>query len=226
MTDNWERAVTMTHEIDELTSGSDHLASPPAQRGYARGRATREASVTAATEAFADAGYNGSSLRDIATRVGITHPGLLRHFPTKVALLEAVLLHRDAETFRTLDEIREAGAGFLDGLLHLVALNQERHSIIELYMALAMEATSPNHPAHDYYVRRYERTLRNIITGLAVEEQNGNLTPGLDLAKTARNLISVMDGLQLQWLLSLNGPPEGRFEMVEHLRAHLDTIRA
>ena len=51
--------------------------------GYAKGRAKLRDILDQATALFGEAGYRGTSLREIAARCGISHPGLLHHFPTK-----------------------------------------------------------------------------------------------------------------------------------------------
>ena len=58
-----------------------------------RGDATRELVLDAALEMFVEQGYRATSVRDIAARCGMTHPGLLYHFPSKAALLMACLLY-------------------------------------------------------------------------------------------------------------------------------------
>src|SRR5687767_5061248 len=129
------------------------VTPPGDRRGYSKGRIRREDIIAAARAVYAEAGYHGSSLREIAKRAGITHAGLLYYFPTKEALLAAVLERRDAEDAER--ERLQATPG-VDVLRHFLALAEHnvRHpGIVDLYSRLAAEAVAADHPAHDYFVR-------------------------------------------------------------------------
>jgi len=47
--------------------------------------------LDAAFDVFAERGYDAGSMRDIASRVGVTEPALYRHFPSKEALFLSLM---------------------------------------------------------------------------------------------------------------------------------------
>ena len=70
------------------------------------GRSARsEAILDGAAQMFAEHGYHGASLRNIADQVGLSHPGMLHHFPTKDTLLDAVIDRMEAHAQGALDRI-------------------------------------------------------------------------------------------------------------------------
>jgi AcrR family transcriptional regulator len=168
--------------------------------GYLKGRIRREDIITTAVGVYAEAGYRASSLREIARRVGITHAGLLYYFPTKEALLAAVLERRDAED--TERERLSVPPG-LDALRRLIALagyNVRHPGIVDVYSRLAAEAVAAEHPAHDYFERHYATARRYVVDSFRVLAARGELREGVDPELAGLNLVALADGLQVQWL--------------------------
>lgn len=200
------------------------LEQPRRERGYAKGRATRVQIVEAAMVLFGEVGYRSASLREIASRVGISHPGLIHHFPTKEVLLAAVLEHRDEMDDSALSADLASGTGLMDAVVRLVRRNAERPGIVELFTTLAAEATAPDHPAHQYFRERYTTTVALLTRELETLRTDGALRTGVVPASAARAITALMDGLQVQWLIERGD--DDQVDMAMAIRDALDLYLA
>ena len=211
----------MTETTD---AGPTDAAAKPRGRGrprgsYAKTRKTREAILEAALAVFAKGGYRRGSIREIAEAVGMSEAGLLHHFPTKSALLAEVLDLRDQHSLELAPIDGPDPLETLRGLVELARYNASVPGVVELYCTLSAEATTPDHPAHDYFVRRYRFTVESLANTFARAADRGALRPGLSPASAARATVAMMDGLQVQWLLDRES-----VDMAEELEAYLRGI--
>ncbi len=171
-----------------------------------RGGATRELVLDTALEMFAEQGYRVTSVREIAARCGMTHPGLLYHFPSKGGLLLEALQRRDeldcVECENGEIEFAQlAPRALLRHLVNSATDNATKRGIVELFANLSVEATTPDHPAHEYFVDRYATLRATVIKGLEELASTHALRPDVVPVIAAAHLIALMDGLQIQWLL-------------------------
>ncbi len=192
--------------------------------GYAKGRAKRAEAIQAAIVSIAESGFHGASLRDIAARAGISHAGLLYHFPTKAHLLKAVLERRDEVDGADVAEDVAQGRSFLEAMVRLAARNARRRPLVEAFAVLAAEATTPDHPAHAYFQMHYATGVALATQGFRELQLAGRLRPEADPPHEGRQWIALMDGLQIQWLQSLTNPDAPALDMEAELRYRLDLL--
>ncbi|MFE9041313.1 TetR/AcrR family transcriptional regulator [Streptomyces sp. NPDC012421] len=168
-----------------------------ARTARTRSEERRAEILRAALEVIAERGYRGATLGSVAERVGLTQQGLLHYFPTKEALLVAVLEERDRwDTSGGRD--REGWR--LDLLDSLVEYNAMRPGIVQTFSALLGESVTDGHPAREFFTERYAQ-VRASMTEVLRLEFGERLPGGLTPERAAPLLTAVMDGLQYQWLL-------------------------
>jgi AcrR family transcriptional regulator len=189
--------------------------------GYAPGRARRARIVADAMRLFTRGGFASTSMQEIADAVGVSKSTLFHHYPSKDALLLAVLQARDAAIAERSPQV--SGLPAADALRTIVAgarENSEREpGLIEVYAVLSCEASPADHPAHAYFARRFEGALAYFTGTFVTAARQGTLAPGLDPAAEALWLLALWDGLQFQWMYA---PDE--IDIAAHLAAHLDQV--
>lgn len=179
------------------------MAGDQRARGtYPVGNRRRQKILDAALREFADRGYRGTSLNRIAERTGISEAGLRHHFPNKDALLVAVLEQRDAESeLPSPDQAPLTGIADLEHHVLIVEGNTANAELARLFTVLTAEATTSGHPASSWAVERYRAIRASVEHGIRGGIESGEFRVDADPARIARQIVAVMDGLQLQWLL-------------------------
>ena len=188
---------------------SSHRRGP-----YAKTAGRINGILDAAVELFAVNGYRSTTMKDIAENAGISQPGLLHHFPSKADVLVALLRRREERALIRAEESEDLPP--VDRILTVVRDVEDNRTLIALHCVLTAEATSPDHPAHEFFKTRYHRIQERTTASFRHLLEQGLLKPGTDPARLARTMVAVIDGLHVQWLLA----PES-VDIAAELRAFL-----
>ena len=183
---------------------------------YAKSRAVQTEILDRAASAFAERGFHGASMRDIAAAAGLTPPGLTHHFTDKAELLLAVLARRDALTAERLNAAEEQSSAHK--LLDVAQDNRKDSRAARLFTTMAAEAGDPNHPAHVWFKDRYARAKALTTSIVRRGQENGEFRSDISADAVAETIIAVLDGLQIQEQLDPSMDP---FQPLEALLTSL-----
>ncbi|XVQ07190.1 TetR/AcrR family transcriptional regulator [Spirillospora sp. CA-255316] len=193
--------------------------TPPAQakgpgkrrRGPNSSTPTRRAQIVrAALESFAQHGYERASLRDIAARAHVTHAALFRHFSSKDELLLAALAQREEDEEKLAARILESGMAGESVLSAVLSDEFNNPDYQRNWMALAIAATDPAHPAHEFFTGRRER-MRTRFSSSSLPTSRDSAYLSADEKVTL--VLAMIDGLRIQSLLDPSRETLGLLEV-------------
>ena len=191
------------------------------RRRSRKGEERRAEILTAAMRRFAEDGYQNAAIGDIARDVGLSLPGLLHHFPTKVDLLLAILAKRDLESADFIGHYRSDLPGLLKGMVEVFRRNAGMVEVVRAFAILNAESLMKDHPAKAWFLDRATAMQNGIAATFERAIADGTIDGRIDSRAMAAELIAVMDGLQMLWLRD----PD-RFDMVGGLEAYVDRLLA
>lgn len=167
-----------------------------------RGAARREAILDAATRLIGRHGSRAVTLGEVAAEAGVTRPGLLHHFPSKDALIDATLTHHEERSAPAFARLAEPGG--LASVALLVEVARKDHADREqltLWARMVSESVEPGAPRHARLQRRY-RLMRGVVEGFLVQaRERGELATGVDPRAEATALLAFLNGIETSWLL-------------------------
>ncbi|MCX4704286.1 TetR/AcrR family transcriptional regulator [Streptomyces sp. NBC_01352] len=173
--------------------------------GHATQSETRARILEACAAAFAGSGVQGASTREVARRAGVSQAALMRHFPRKEDLLLGVLELRDRRCTSFLESAEALDAAArplqaLRGMLAVLADNERQPGLVELHCVLSAEAAQTGHPAHAFYAERYRGLHQFYATVFRALAERHELSSSLPLGTLATMTVSLVNGVQQQWL--------------------------
>jgi AcrR family transcriptional regulator len=169
-------------------------------------RRTREATevrrariIEEAIGLFGERGYYGFTIGELGKRCGLSNPGLLHYFPSKLDVLLQVLAEletRESEFMEPLFQqaVHESGSkAAVRTMLRAMGIRIAAHpENLRVLVELQAESLSPEHPAHEWWVRR-DAITRQFIADI--------LRPYVPRPESvARQVLALMDGFCTLWL--------------------------
>jgi AcrR family transcriptional regulator len=190
-------------------------------RGQAkRGEDRRRAIVDAALAVFAEKGFRGSALAEVAERCGLTAAGILYHFGSKEALLLAVIAERDRRAGQLLPDWSGDRPELLRQLVVFAELCEREPGLAALHTVLQAESIDPSAPAHEYFLERSRFLRAGLAELLARGQAAGHVRPDVDCRAKADEIIAYFDGAATVWLLDRST------SLVELYTTYLDDLIA
>jgi AcrR family transcriptional regulator len=163
-----------------------------------RGAARREQILDEAVELFAERGYRGSGLLELAKRLGTSHVLILHHFGTKEGLLRAVVDRRE----QIMEQLVEQVEG--TGIIGLTDIHPpfEPEVLTRLETVLRVENLDAGDPLHDYFVEKIQRTRNVIANEIRTGQERGEIRSDIDPELKAVEIVAFGIGMETQSLLT------------------------
>jgi AcrR family transcriptional regulator len=169
-------------------------------------RRTREAAavrrariIEAAIGLFGERGYYGFTIQELGKRCGLSNPGLLHYFPSKIDVLLQVLAELEARETEFMEPLFQqatqegASKAAVQTMLRALVVRATAHpENLRVLVELQAESLSPEHPAHAWWLRR-DAITRQFIADI--------LRPYVPRPEAvARQVLAMLDGFCTQWL--------------------------
>ncbi|ROS36489.1 TetR family transcriptional regulator [Curtobacterium sp. PhB78] len=191
---------TFVNTLDSLTYADRMTTTTPGKRGpYASTTKRRQTIVQAVVELVDELGHENVTTALVSQRSGTSETTVLYHFPSKDHLLVAALGAIED------DEADRAHVTLEDTLLDARAFRRladpDPHDPrFRLLNSMKGSASLAGHPAAEYFAQRNARIVDLFARLLEHSQKAGLAHPNADPWLTARQVISVWDGLSQLWV--------------------------
>lgn len=166
-------------------------------RRYRTSSLSRERILEAATELFAQKGYAGTGVDQLAARSGIAKTAIYYHFGNKAGLLAAALERAASAWIEGIDHAsRQGGSGpsrLERGLAGMRSLLEEKPWILKLMHILALEVAEEKPDIRETLQAILRRAREAIVTGM--RDALGVEVP--DAEGVAKLILGSLDGIAM-----------------------------
>jgi AcrR family transcriptional regulator len=164
---------------------------------------------------FGTRGLKGTSIGAIAESLGLTDSGVLHHFGTKAALIDAVVnrsVQRQTSQMQAL--VEPGGLEAIRRMAQWGEIVEETPELVALQIILSSEAILEDSVVSAQVQRRYS-AIHDLAAGLIRQGiERGEIRSDVDADWEASAIVAYLDGIRLQWFYSGRQMPIG--EAVRH----------
>ena len=161
-----------------------------------KGAARREEILHTATRLIAETGAR-TSLRSIGRELGVEPAQVLYYFSSREQLFREVIENWDTQSAL----YSQAELSPLRHFASVIRHNLQIQGVVHLYLSLAADSVDEDHPAHSFFRERFHRVRLTLATAIREGQGAGVIDIHRDPDRTARQLVALADGLQLQSLI-------------------------
>jgi AcrR family transcriptional regulator len=172
------------------------VASPVASTAPRRGRPgyDREALLRVAVEVFNERGYDGTSMEDLAGRLGITKSSIYHHVSGKSELLRLAVDRALDALFAVTEEPAATSGPAIERLEHVVRRSVEVLAAELPFVTLLLRVRGNTEVERAALARR--REFDRVVSALVADaEAAGDVRPDVDPALTSRLLFGLVNSL-------------------------------
>jgi TetR/AcrR family acrAB operon transcriptional repressor len=179
---------------------------------------TRERILDAAETVFQEHGVSHTSLAEIASAAGVTRGAIYWHFENKVALFDAMIQRvfdpleaklaelQGQPAENPLDALRDITTYFIDR----VARDPSYMRVLEITWHKC-EYVGEMATIRDNHLECGNRYLDVLTEGFRIARQRGHMPKSVDPRQAAVGLMSIVDGLVVNWTLDNKLFPLAKF---------------
>ena len=210
-----------------MNSPAPTSATPlrPAPRPYAalfaKGDDRKQRILAVALRLLTRNGWRNTTLAQIAKEAGVTPAGLLHHFESKEQLLHAVVDARDADD----DEHADRSGDLIEEIARVGERVNRAPQLVGSFAVLLVENLMPDAPLHNRLHARHKAAIDIVADIIRRGQLSGKYRDDFDPALKAMQIVSLVNGLEISWLLDPSVPLQETIqEYAESLARDISTV--
>lgn len=166
-----------------------------------KGQARREGILRAAAAEFGRRGFEATRVIDVAKLAGVSDAGLLHHFPTKLALFNAVVELREEAYIDVASGDIATVRDLFDAMIAAARRAAADPDLLRFRVMLAGSAVIDAHPVAERLRNNFEASLRLFVPVVERGIREGEVAAGTDARQVVLEMLALNDGIRNQWAI-------------------------